>query len=196
MKNKKTLGAALLVSSILFSGTSIAGDASAELLSATCAGCHGYQGASTGPATPSLAGMSAVYISDSMKAYKSGERPSTIMTRLAKGYDDEDFDKMGQYFSSQKIHMANQSSGSKSKLGAKIHDKGCEKCHSENGTEPSDDSGFLAGQWSLYLKYSMEDVMEGHRDTGKKMMKKVESAHKKYGDEMVPALLDYYASKK
>lgn len=196
MKNKKTLGAALLLSSMAFSGVSIAGGASAEALSFTCAGCHGYNGASTGPATPSLAGMSSTYIADSMKAYKSGDRQSTIMMRIAKGYDDDDFEKMGQFFSSKPMHMADQPSGKNAKKGKKIHKKSCKKCHEDGGTNPDDDAGQLAGQWTTYTKYSLEDAMEGTRDYGKKMMKKVKKAHKKYGDEMVPALLDYYASKK
>jgi len=194
MKNKKTLGAALLIGSIAFSGASMAGGASAKALGITCAGCHGYNGASTGPATPSLAGMSSVYIEDTMKAYKSGERLSTIMTRIAKGYDDDDFAKMGQFFSSQPMHTASQSAGSNVKKGKKIHKKYCSKCHEDAGMSADDDSGQLGGQWTLYTKYSLEDVMDGNRDTGKKMMKKVKKAHKKYGDKMVPALLDYYAS--
>jgi sulfide dehydrogenase cytochrome subunit len=181
--------------SLAFSGTSIAGGASAEALSITCAGCHGYNGASTGPATPSLAGMSAVYIEDSMKAYKEGERNATIMTRIAKGYDDEDFAKMGQFFSSKPMHMAKQSAaGNMKKKGKKIHKKYCGKCHEDNGTSADDDSGQLAGQWAPYLKYSLEDSMSGDRDFGKKMKKKVKKAHKKYGDDMAPALLDFYAS--
>ena len=195
MKNKKTLGAALLLGSIAFSGASMAGGASAEALSVTCAGCHGFNGASTGPATPSLAGMSAVYIEDSMKAFKAAERNSTIMTRIAKGYDDDDFAKMGQFFSSKEIHMAKQSAGSNTKKGKKIHKKYCGKCHEDNGTSADDDSGQLAGQWTPYLKYSLEDAMSGDRDFGKKMKKKVKKAHKKYGDDMAPALLDFYASK-
>ncbi len=196
MKNKKTLGAALLLSSVVFSGASMAGGASAEALSVTCAGCHGYNGASTGPATPSLAGMSETYISDSMKAYKSEERPSTIMSRIAKGYDDDDFAKMGTFFAAQKMHMADQSAGNKSKDGKKLHKKNCEKCHSEIGTEASDDSGQLAGQWVPYLKYSLEDALDGSRDMGKKMMKKLKKVHKKGGEESIQALLDYYASQK
>lgn len=196
MKNKKSIGAAILLSSFAFSGASLAGGASGQALSYTCAGCHGTNGASVGPATPSLAGMSEVYIVDTMTSYKEGERPSTIMQRIAKGYDEEDFKKMGKFFASQKIHMANQSAGSMSKKGAKIHDKYCEKCHSENGLVADDDSGFLSGQWTPYLKHAFADVMDGSRDTGKKMKKKVKQAHKKYGDDMVPALLDFYASQK
>ena len=196
MKHIKTMGAALLISGLAFSGSSFAGGASAEALSYTCAGCHGTNGASVGPASPSLAGMSAVYIEDSMKAFKSGERPSTIMTRIAKGYDDEDFAKMGEFFAKQKMHIASQDAGSMAGKGAKLHDKYCDKCHSESGMAADDDSGQLGGQWTAYLQYQIEDAMSGSRDFGKKMAKQVNKMHKKEGDKGVQALLVYYASKK
>ncbi len=196
MKNIKTLGAALFVSSLAFSSSGMAGGASAEALSFTCAGCHGYNGASTGPATPSLAGMSQAYIEDAMKAFKAGERNSTIMVRIAKGYDDEDFTKMGEFFSKQKMHMADQEVGGNAKKGGKIHKKSCKKCHEDAGTSAEDDAGQLGGQWSTYVKYSLEDALDGSRDFGKKMIKQVKKAHKKYGDDMIPALTDYYASQK
>ena len=195
MKNKTSLGAALLVGSLAFSGASMAG-ASGEALSYTCAGCHGTNGASVGPATPSLAGMSETYIIDTMTSYKEGDRASTIMQRIAKGYSEEDFEKMGKFFAAQNRHMADQKGGKMAKKGAKIHDKYCDKCHEDGGTVADDDAGFLKGQWTPYLKHALEDVFDGTRDTGKKMMKKVKEAHKKHGDDMVPALLDYYASEK
>jgi sulfide dehydrogenase cytochrome subunit len=195
MKHSKTIGVTLLVAGLGLSGSAVAGGASAEALSYTCAGCHGTDGASVGPASPSLAGMSAVYIEDSMKAFKSEERESTIMARIAKGYDDDDFAKMGKFFAAQKISYAKQSAGGMAKKGAKLHDKYCDKCHAEAGTDPEDESGQLAGQWTPYLKYSLEDVLDGSRDTGKKMKKKLDQMHKKEGDKGIQALLDFYASK-
>jgi sulfide dehydrogenase cytochrome subunit len=196
MKKTLSLGAALLVSGIAFSGASFAGGASAEALAYTCAGCHGTSGASMGPATPSLAGMSEAYFKDVMISYKEGARSSTIMERIAKGYDEDDFGKMAKFFAKQKRHVADQKGGPMADKGAKIHDKYCEKCHSEGGTIAEDDSGFLSGQWRPYLEYSMQDVFDGKREVGKKMMKKVKQAHKKHGDDMVPALMDYYAGNK
>jgi sulfide dehydrogenase cytochrome subunit len=196
MKNTQTLGAALLLGSLAFSGTGIAGNASAEALAYTCAGCHGTNGASGGPATPSLAGMSAVYIQESMKDFKEGERISTIMTRIAKGYDDADIEKMAKFFAAQKRHTADQPTGKMASQGAKLADKYCEKCHSENGALADDDSGILAGQWSPYLRYTLIDAMDGTHDMGKKMMKKLNQLHKKEGDEGIQALLDFYASQK
>ena len=197
MKNTKTLGAAILISSIAFSGASMAGNASAEALAYTCAGCHGTNGASNGPATPSIAGMSQTYIVESMKDFKNGERISTIMTRIAKGYDDDDFTKMGKFFAAQKRHSAEQSYDKKlAEKGAKLADKYCEKCHSENGTVADDDSGFLAGQWSPYLSYTLIDALDGTHDMGKKMMKKLKAANKKGGEETTDALLNHFASQK
>ncbi len=196
MKHTKMIGAALLASGLSLSGSAFASGASAEALSYTCAGCHGTNGASVGPASPSLAGMSAVYIADSMRAFKAGEREASIMTRIAKGYSDEDFDKMGEFFAAQPIHMATQSAGPNAAKGAKLYDKYCEKCHADNGMDPEDDAGFLAGQWTTYLKYSLEDAMDGTRDYGKKMARQLEKMHKKEGDAGIQALLDHFASQK
>lgn len=194
MKHTTTIGAAILVSGLALSGSAFASGASAEALSYTCAGCHGTNGASVGPASPSLAGMAETYIVEAMQGYKSGDREATIMTRIAKGYSDEDFAKMGKFFAAQERTPVKQTYGKMAKKGAKLHDKYCEKCHAENGTDPEDESGFLAGQWTPYLKYSMEDAMDGTRDYGKKMMKKVKEMHKKEGDKGFQALLDFYAS--
>jgi sulfide dehydrogenase cytochrome subunit len=196
MKYAKTIGAAILVSGVAFTGPASAGPASAEALSYTCAGCHGTNGASVGPASPSLAGMSATYIEDSMIAFKEGEREASIMTRIAKGYDEEDFAKMGEFFAAQPRHVAMQSAGGMSKKGAALYEKHCESCHADNGTDPEDDAGFLAGQWTPYLQYSIEDAMDGTRDYGKKMARALKKIHDKDGDAGFQALLDYFASVK
>ncbi len=67
----------------------------------TCAGCHGPDGKSVG-AAPSLAGLDAAYLESAMHAFKKGERPSTIMGRLAKAYSDADIKAMSAYFASKK----------------------------------------------------------------------------------------------
>lgn len=197
MKQSKTLQTALLACGFALSGAVFAGTPSAEMLSYTCAGCHGTGGISSGPATPSLAGISTEYFTDAMKEYKEGTRPSTIMTRIAKGYTEEESSLMAGYFSKQKFVAAKQASdASMVKKGAKLHDKYCEKCHAEGGTSAEDDAGILAGQWTPYLQYTMEDFMSGKRDMPKKMKKKVEKMKKKEGDAGMTALYNYYSSAK
>lgn len=197
MKQSKTLKSALLACGFALSGAVFAGSPSAEMLAYTCAGCHGPNGVSAGPATPSLAGISTEYFTEAMAEYKEGTRPSTIMTRIAKGYSEEEAKLMAGYFSSQKFVPAMQGSDADlAKKGQKLHDKYCEKCHAEGGTSAEDDAGILAGQWTPYLQYTMADFMSGKREMPKKMKKKVKKMQEKEGDAGMTALFNYYSSAK
>ena len=171
--------------------------ASPEMLANTCAGCHGTHGASAGPATPTIAGISPVYFEEVMQGFKSGEIKSTIMGRIAQGYSDEEIKAMGEAFSKQPFIAATQTfDAKKADLGAKLHDKYCEKCHADGGTSADDDSGILSGQLVPYLKYTFVDFKAGDREMTKKMKKQVEKLLKKEGDDGVDALMNYYASNK
>ena len=70
-------------------------------LALSCAACHGTDGKSPG-AIPTIAGRSAKDIKDALTAFKAGTRPSTVMTRLAKGYTDPEIDALADYFSKRK----------------------------------------------------------------------------------------------
>ena len=72
-------------------------------LAAACAQCHGTAGKAA-PGTPlaSLAGMPAAYLTLQMKAFKTGERPATVMHQIAKGYSDEQIAQLAAYFAAQK----------------------------------------------------------------------------------------------
>ena len=75
-------------------------------LAATCAACHGTDGATKNAANfatlPALAGQPRENLAASLRAYKSGARPSTIMTQIATGYTDEQLELMAAYFAAQK----------------------------------------------------------------------------------------------
>jgi len=188
---------ALLIGGLVLSATAWAATPSGEMLGNNCAGCHGTNGNSQGPATPTIAGISKDYFVDAIKAYKSGDRPSTIMGRIAKGYTDEEVDAMAKFFAEQKFKAGMQMSDKgKAKKGAKLHVKYCEKCHEDGGASSEDDAGILAGQWGPYLHYTMEDFMSGAREQPKKMKKKVEKLHKKTGDVGMDRLMNFYASEK
>lgn len=194
--NLSLLASAVLAGSMVASTAAVAMDRG-EMLANTCAGCHGPGGISHGPATPSIAGNSEVYFIESMEAYKSGERPSTIMTRIAKGYSTADFEAMASYFAKQKYISAEQSTdASMAKIGEKLHDKYCEKCHTEAGKLAEDESGFLAGQWKPYLQYNLHDfAVSQNRDMPKKMAKKLDALYKKHGQEGLDQLVEFYATK-
>lgn len=70
-------------------------------LALSCAACHGTDGKSPG-SIPILAGRPAKELKDALVAFKAGTRPSTVMTRLAKGYTDPEIDALADYFSKRK----------------------------------------------------------------------------------------------
>ena len=188
------LGVALLAAPAAAEKKLISG-APAELLAATCAGCHGPDGASGGPATPTISGFSKEYFVEVMEGFASGEVPSTIMGRIAKGYTKEEFEKLAAYFTSRPFVPARQKfDADKAKKGAKLHEKYCEKCHAEGGRKPEEDSGLLAGQWLPYLHFTMNDFLKGDREMTKKMKRKVEKLRAKEGDAGLEAVMQFYAS--
>ncbi len=198
MKKRTALSAVLVAGGLALGNSALAETPSASMLAYTCAGCHGTNGNSNGPATPSLAGASKDYIIDVMEYYKTGERASTIMGRIAKGYSKEEIERIADFFSKQKFVPAK---GQKfdpklAKKGAKLHDKYCEKCHADGGTSSEDDAGILAGQWTPYLRYTLADMMAGKSHVPKKMKKKLKKLHKKAGDAGIDQLINYYASRK
>jgi sulfide dehydrogenase cytochrome subunit len=204
----KTLGTALLVAILAISVSSAAfaaeekkpellTGASATMLANTCAGCHGTNGASMGPAAPTIAGLSKDYFVETMKGFASGDIPSTIMNRIAAGYSDDEFGAMADYFGSQPFVKAKQGFDPKlAKKGAKLHDKYCEKCHEDGGQSGEDDAGILAGQWTPYVNWTLADYKSGDREATKKMKKKLQQMLEKEGSAGVEALLNYYASQR
>ncbi|MCC6377225.1 MAG: c-type cytochrome [Burkholderiales bacterium] len=74
--------------------------AQARDMAATCANCHGTNGVSSG-GTDSLAGVPKAETARKMREYKAGNRPSTVMQQLAKGFTDEQIDAMAAWFAAQ-----------------------------------------------------------------------------------------------
>lgn len=187
----------LLLCAGMIAGAVSAATPTARMLANTCAGCHGTNGSSNGPASPTIAGISKDFFIETMQAYKKDERPTTIMNRIAKGYTDEEIKLMAGFFSKQKFVRKRQKySKKKARFGKKLHKKYCEKCHEDGGRSTEDDAGILAGQWKTYLEYSMQDFTKGGRTMEKKMKKKLDSLQKKHGDKGVDALINYYASQR
>ena len=189
--NKKVRN--LLLGMVALLPTTLPAGPTGQALAFTCAGCHGTDGSSVGPSSPSIAAMDPEVFIDAMQAYKFDERNSTIMNRIAKGYNEEQIKSMAWFFAKQPLHLKAQKYDAElAELGAGLHDEYCEKCHEEGG-KPGD-AGTLAGQWMPYLHYSMEDFIAGRREYPRKMQRKVDAAIQAEGDRALPALIHYYGS--
>ena len=182
---------ALAVGAMTIAGAATAAAPSAAMLSNACAGCHGTHGGSAGPTMPSLAGQSKTAIVEAMKKFRSGDRPSTIMGRLAKGYTDEQIELIGDFFSKQAVHFTGQTvDAAKATKGAGLQEANCSRCHLEDGKEGKDDTPVMASQWLQYLHMQMELYQSGKRKMPDKMAEKVKQLSK----EDLDALLHFYAS--
>jgi len=74
----------------------------ARNLASACFTCHGTDGRSVGGIPPSLAGQDKKYLLQTMKDFKAGKRPATIMHQQAKGYTDKELELIANYFASVK----------------------------------------------------------------------------------------------
>jgi len=187
---RKLIKFVLLAGGLAASSLLLAASSTPAMLSNTCAGCHGTNGASVGPSMPIIAGQPAAYIEDSMKKFKSGERPSSIMGRLAKAYTDDDFKAMGEFFGDKKFLRHKQAVDAvKVAKGKQLHEDNCKKCHQEGGRE-SEDGGVIAGQWKEYLQITVSDFHSKARPMPKKMAEKFEAL----SQDDLDALINFYAS--
>jgi len=194
--------------------------ASPQMLTNTCIACHGTGGVSEGPAIPSLAGMTKNYFIGAMLAYKYADdelglestlqtlyqdeayqdlevyaRYSTIMSRIAAGYSVEEIISMAPVFADTEVVPVEQNyDQSKVAIGEELHEEYCSNCHEEGGLSTADDVGLLAGQWSLYLQYTLQDYMAERREMPKKMRSKLKDMHEAHGKESIHNLLQFYSS--
>jgi sulfide dehydrogenase cytochrome subunit len=158
----KWKGWALATGVLAISALAQAAPPSAAMLSNACAGCHGTNGGSAGPTMPSLASQSKEAIEVAMKKFKSGERASTVMGRLAKGYSDGEIKAIAEFFSKQKLHVTAQAvDAGKVKKGASLQESNCGRCHIEDGKEGKDDTPVMASQWLPYMQMQMARLSVG-----------------------------------
>ncbi len=184
-----------LIGFLLYGASALAGP-TAEMLSSNCNGCHGPDGVTSGPSTPSIAGMTEEYLVLSMMDYKKATRASTIMTRIAKGYSDDEIKTMAKYFSGMKYASYDQkTNNSEVQKGNKLQKKYCKSCHEKKG-KFADGIGILAGQPAPYLKYTMADFYSGDRPMERRKKQKMDQLIKDAGKGSVHSLIQFYASQK
>ena len=124
-------------------GDPVAGKAAAD----ACAGCHGEQGVSATPTTPSLAGQDAEYVTAALRGYKDGTRNNETMKGLATPLDDSKIKNLAAYYATQQPQAPNV----RKPLTTQEWTERCERCHGLNGNSTNPRLPALAGQRTDYL---------------------------------------------
>ncbi|GAB1369335.1 hypothetical protein MASR1M42_18870 [Azonexus hydrophilus] len=99
----KALPAAALLALLATTAAQAADPNLGRNLAATCANCHGTNGkAVAGSGMGSLAGENKANMLQKLTDFRNGDRPSTIMQQIAKGYSEAQLTLIADYFAAQK----------------------------------------------------------------------------------------------
>jgi cytochrome subunit of sulfide dehydrogenase len=85
----------------LMGHASAAGLADAPPGARSCSGCHA-PARTADAAVPPLTGRNPADIVAAMQAFKSGQRPSTVMDRIAKGFSEDEVKAIAAWYAAQR----------------------------------------------------------------------------------------------
>jgi len=146
-----------------------------------CASCHGLDGLSTGPGTPSLAGQRTVYLHRVLRAYQTRERLNDEMNRATDFLNEEALLAVSAYYASlaparpplpeEEPAETADAGGGDPFDGIRSDMKKCVKCHGEDGNASASGMPNLSAQAPEYFVAAMKAYADGGRDH--KMMSKL-----------------------
>ena len=139
--------------------------AGGKALAEGCAGCHGADGVSQAPLTPSLAGQPDDFIQWQLVYFRGGSRKSEVMGPIAEALSNEDIRNLGAYYASLPPPKPEAATGSDTlagtgeKLAARHR---CRSCHGQDysGVGPA---ARLSGQREDVLLKALRDFKSGAR---------------------------------
>ncbi|MCP1675767.1 cytochrome c553 [Natronocella acetinitrilica] len=126
-----------------------------------CGACHGVDGNSTQPGTPSLAGQPELTIVNQMIYFRERLRRNDVMTPQARGLSDSDIQALAAYYAEQPIAgPEGEPDDDLMRRGQALSDaQRCASCHG-SGYAGRAQMPRLAGQREDYLV----DSMQAYRD--------------------------------
>jgi len=138
---------------------------------AACAACHGADGNSAIPGTPSIAGQPKIFLENYLVMTREGLRGNDVMRGLLKGVSDKEIVALAVHYSRLKPKLPDE------KIDAKLFNRGkdiavknrCASCHEKNfaGREQMPR---LAGQREEFLAEVMLQYRQNRRPGGDTMM--------------------------
>jgi cytochrome c553 len=133
--------------------------AAGKAAAGACAGCHGADGVSAIPTTPSLAGQDTQYLAAALRAYKEGSRSDETMKGLAAALDDNTIKNLPAFYAS----LQPQQPDVRKPLTTEEWTQRCDRCHGLNGNSTDPRLPALAAQRFDYLAKVLHDYRTGAR---------------------------------
>lgn len=93
--------AGLIVVMLALAGGWTAGVGAPAAMPAGAVACGGCHPRTAGAAVPPLQGMPAATIETAMRAFRTGERPATVMDRIAKGFSEDEVAAIAAFFAAE-----------------------------------------------------------------------------------------------
>jgi cytochrome c553 len=147
-------------------GAATAADVAAgKALADGCAGCHGEDGVSQTPMTPSLAGEPDDFIQWQLVYFRGGSRKSDVMEPIAQSLDNPEIRNLGAYYASLAPPKPTPAlpSDTLAEAGAKLAvQHRCKSCHGDDygGVGPA---ARLAAQREDVTLQALRDFKTGKR---------------------------------
>ncbi len=141
-----------------------AADADIAQKAETCVACHGPNGQSSDPATPSLAGQTSRYLYDELRDFQAGRRNSATMTPIAKTLSTDDMQALAEDFSTQRpMSSSFATDPAKVAQGQTIAANAlCTMCHL-GGLAGQNEIPRVGGQQYSYIVKALESFRDGRR---------------------------------
>lgn len=201
MKTSKLSASVVLGLGILFG----AGLAVAQVpdSASDCVACHNENGVSDDPAVPIIAGNAAFFLENQLAMFAQEARPceadyfgskddvsAESHCAIVADLSEDDHADIAAYFEELPFVPADQEfDADLASQGESIHNKSCDRCHTEAGSLAFDEAGILAGQWKEYLTDQIGYYRAGKRWQPEKMSPPIEEL----SDADVEALVNFYA---
>jgi sulfide dehydrogenase cytochrome subunit len=201
----KTRYPALIVCALLAT-PGLAADLDLAALTGLCESCHGPGGLSTDSDVPIIAGQTVSLIENAHEQFKDMARPCTrtelrhgseeqaptSMCEVSAGLDGPTIEAIAQHYASLEFVPAQQEfDEAQAVAGAALHELYCESCHPEGGSTTGF-AGRLAGQWTPYLRGTIDQIIQGEVIVPHIMERKLAE----FSSEEIDALLNFWASQR
>ena len=89
----------------VFTTTVMSADKTGAQIAHSCTMCHGDNGLSKMPGTPSLAGQPEIYLASQLKQFRDGQRHHEQMSVIAKPLSNDDIDKVSAWFAQFEVEL-------------------------------------------------------------------------------------------